>query len=131
MMSTYRVTDDQVKEIIKTTLEDVTPFIKTANTLINDVLAEDIEDGNVSAAELIQIELWLSAHFVAIREPRAMSRSTGESSVKYHGQTGKGLESTPYGQQVMIIDSTGKLADRGKSQKRAGFKAIDFSTASS
>jgi hypothetical protein len=129
-MSTYRVTDEDVKEIISTSLKNVTPFIAVANTMINSVLADDIADGSVSSTLLIEIEKWLAAHFVAIRDPRPMEKKTGEASVKYHGQSRMFLEGTPYGQQVLLMDPTGRLAEAGKGLKRASLTAIDFSTAS-
>ena len=54
-----------------------------------------------------------------------MEEKTGETSVKHFlGKPGAGLEATPYGQQALVLDTTGRLATMGK--KRAGVVAIDL-----
>ena len=72
-------------------------------------------------ALLKEIELWLSAHFVAIRDPqvRRVERETGHgrAEVDAFGETALGLDSTLYGQQVKLLDTCGKLATAG--EKRA------------
>ena len=63
-----RATEAEVKEIIETdrTDEQVTPFLKAANLLVTDVLT-----GLGYSDDLLkEIERWLAAHFVAIRDPR-------------------------------------------------------------
>jgi hypothetical protein len=107
-----RVTGSEVKEIIKTSLTDseVEPFITSANQLVTEKLA----DSDHSDARLKEIERWLSAHFVAIRDPRMRSQSVGEARDQYHVPTlGKGLDSTVYGLQVKLLDTTGTLYNLG------------------
>jgi hypothetical protein len=56
------------------------------------------------------IETWLSAHFVAIRDPRYQAETMGAASATYINSPGPNLALTPYGQQAMLLDSTGNLA---------------------
>lgn len=121
---TLRVTDAEVKEIIETSITDTTPFITTANVLIDAVLSDDIAAGDLSDAVLEQMELWLSAHFVAVRQGAPKMEKAGDGAVTYFGKDGVGLESTPYGQQVLAIDITGKLKSAGA--KTAKIQTIDF-----
>lgn len=116
-----RVSDDQVKQIIDTTI-DTTPFIKAATLIIDDRLSDQGLDDEL----LLEIERWLSAHLVAIRSQDSVAKSekTGNASITRHGQSGMGLDFTPYGQQVKILDPTGLLVDLGL--KAASLETIDF-----
>lgn len=113
-----RVEPDEVKEIIETDLTDslINAFINSAHYFIQ----ENLLNKGLSANILTQIELWLSAHFLAIRDQRVESESiAGEWQAKYQGKTGMGFEATTYGQQALMLDTTGTLAS-------AGLKAITF-----
>ncbi len=104
-----RVMPEQVRDIISTTLTDnqVNAMINTAHRIVEQHLAPK----NVDADLLEQIEMWLAAHFVCIREPRKESVKADEVSVKYQvGKAGSGLESTMYGQQALALDPTNSLA---------------------
>ena len=104
-----RVEHREVVAIIDTTLTDVHPFIDTANIIVTDKLSS-IHDDTL----LKEIEKWLAAHFVAIRDRRPQSETLGNASVTYQGQTGLGLDATLYGQQVKVLDTSGVLASMGK-----------------
>ena len=116
-----RVTNAEVKEIIDTELTEaqVAPFVEIANLIVTDRLT-----GEHSTALLKEIERWLAAHFAAIRDPRAKSEKTADASATYYGNAGLGLNHTPYGQQVLAMDTTGILASLGK--RKASFRTIDL-----
>jgi len=103
-----RVNTAEIKEIMDTTIEDMTPFITVANLLVEQYLASS----NLSAQHLKEIERWLSAHFAAIMDPRVRKRTIGDGAESYaiSGGYKGGLDATPYGQQAMVLDTTGKLA---------------------
>ena len=95
--------------------EDITniqPFIKTANILVT----EHLGTSTLSDDHLKQIEIWLSAHFIAIRDPRVKQTKIGDAQDTYQGTIGigKALDATYYGQQVKILDTTGTLQNVGK-----------------
>lgn len=117
-----RVTVDEVKEIIETSLEnyEVVPFITVANLIVTDQLSSS----SLSDAILKEIERWLSAHFISIRDPRITKVVFDDVEETYQGQTGYGLQSTTYGQQVMLLDSTGTFTNLGK--KKVSFTSIDL-----
>jgi hypothetical protein len=107
-----RVTYTDVKAIMDncTTADStVTIFITSAHTMIdsvNPLLAEEV---------LTEIEKWLAAHLIASTVFRTTSdEKLGDASVTYTGKWGMKLESTPYGQMVLLLDSTGALANAGK-----------------
>jgi len=108
-----RVTATEVKEIIDTDLSDaiVDVFINSANIIVTDRLGDNTD---ITADHKKEIERWLSAHLVAIRDQRSESEKVGDASVKYQGKTGLGLDVTLYGQQVKVLDTTGTLDNLGK-----------------
>lgn len=116
-----RVTSEEVLEIIDTDLTNISAFIIAANLIITDRL----NDAGLSDDHLKEIERWLSAHFIAIRDPKIRSEATDDAQAAYEiGNLGKGLEFTSFGQQVLVLDTTGKMKAIGL--KRAMIEVIDF-----
>lgn len=112
-----RVTETEVKEIIDTSV-NTRAFITAANMVVN----QNLQNQGLSNELLKEIERWLAAHFVAIRDPREQSKKVGSSSANYQGQTGLGLDHTSYGQQVKVLDYTGTLGNLGF--KRASIAVV-------
>jgi len=118
-----RTTTTEVKEIIDTTLTDLTAFITAANLVVSKVYADD---DVMTDVELKEVERWLAAHYVAIRDPVARAEQADKASATYAwGDLGKGLEFTPYGQMALTLDLTGKLQQIGK--RKTVFQCIDIS----
>jgi len=110
-MSSYRVSQNEVRAIIDSDVVDLLPFIAIADELTT----EKLSGKGLSTTLLKEITRWLSAHFVAIRDPRTTEEKTGEAAAKFFlGKVGTGLDATPYGQQVKILDVTGTLNSMGK-----------------
>ncbi len=100
---------------IRPTTQEVLPFLLTASTLVDTYLAQ----AGLPIALLATIETWLTAHFMAVADPQVTKKDLGDTSVTYaHGTLGKGLESTSYGQQVLLLDTSGTLIGVG-TRKRA------------
>ena len=102
-----------VLAIIDTEVTDCDPFIAIATLQVDAIDALGI----LGAAILEQIECWLSAHYVAIRDRQGSKVTVLDSSHTYDGKTGMGLDATLWGQQALLMDSTGTLAGLGR--KRA------------
>ena len=85
----------------------LTPFMEVANALVTECCSEDDYD----AARLELIERWLSAHFYAIRDMQPNQERAGDVSVWYQSKVDLGLSVTHYGQQAMMIDTAGGLAE--------------------
>ena len=117
-----RVTEAEVKKIVSTTLtnEEITPFLTAANVLITDILTNEGYGNSL----LKEIEKWLAAHLVAIRDPQIEKEKIGEVDATYQGKTGLGLNHTSYGQQVMVLDHHGKLAEIAQSKGPAEVRTI-------
>ena len=107
---TNRVSSTDVKEIIDTELVNVDIFINTAAEIIDTYLS----DAGLADTLLSKIELFLSAHFVTLREQQVSSEKYGNASVTYQGKTGMFLSSSHFGQTAIGLDVTGKLASVGK-----------------
>lgn len=110
-----RVTDEEVREIIDidSTITDLTPYITIANIVVN----KNCVDSSLDDAQLKEIERWLAAHFVCIRDPRSASEKAGSVAISYQYKLGLGLQSSQYGQQAIMLDSSGALARLNKGKK--------------
>jgi len=102
-----RVTADEVRAIIDVSTEvtDLTPFITAAGLLVDKVDEKAI----LTDAQLKEVERWLAAHYVALRDPRRASEKAGSVGESYQYKLGLGLEVTTYGQQAIMLDTTGTL----------------------
>lgn len=118
-----RVTTAEVREIIDTELTNLTPFIMAADQLVDQVAAAD---SSLAAAHLKEISRWLSAHFAAMRDPQAAKSTVGPTSFTYEGKTGTGLEFTRYGQQALLLDTSGTLVGLSKHLLRAGVNSLGY-----
>jgi hypothetical protein len=88
----------------------LTPFITAANMIVTRQCVTRYASAVYTDDELAEIELWLSAHFYCIRDPRATSESAGGVSASYQHATALGFDSTEYGSMAMRLDSYGGLA---------------------
>lgn len=121
-----RTTQEKVEAIIDVDEGvDLTPFIEVANELVTECCV----DSGYSDSRLEKIETWLSAHLYAIKDMRPASESIGGVSINYQYKVGLYLEATMYGQQAMMLDTCGNLAELSKRMETGGGikKSIDIS----
>jgi len=100
---------------------DIDVFITTANKIIEDVITHS----SVTEATLTQVELWLSAHLVAVTDPRLMEESIGDAKDKYQSKIGFGLDLSHYGQVAKMVDWTGSLALKDQSKIPARMEILN------
>jgi len=121
-----RVDTADVLEIFDETLDagvTLDVFINMAHLMVEEVLAS----AGLSEEILTEIERLLSAHFACIKYPRASSEGAGKVSVGYSGSTGMKLSYTVYGQQAMVMDSSGLLkAKDSATSPQAKTECVDF-----
>jgi len=111
-----RTTHDEVLEIMDSgctvSHSVIDRLITAASAVVDQVFLGDADIGDTLLEE---IECWYTAHMIASTLYRTTSEEkVGDATAKYTGQWGKKLESTPYGQMVLILDTTGKMARAGK-----------------
>ena len=110
-----RTTAAEVKLIMSTCSAadaSITAMIAAASGVVDRVFEYNTD---LSSATLESIEQFLTAHLlVSTFDRSAMEEKVGDAQIKYSGIYGKGLESTPYGQMVLLIDTTGLMANSGK-----------------
>lgn len=103
-----RTTTVAVAKIIEVDEDiDLDPFIEAANMLVTTLCAPE----GLSDTQLEIIERWLSAHFYAIRVPRSEFEKISTASEKHPSKVDLGLRLTWYGQQAIILDTSGALGD--------------------
>ena len=113
----YRVETDDVKRIIETELVDLSMFISVANVQVDAIATL----GTLDAATLKEIEKWLAAHYVSLRDRQPTKITMGDTSHTYGGKTGMGLSYSRYGQMALVLDSTGTLASSGRRKASATY----------
>ena len=102
-----RVTVDEVREIITTTLSDarVTVFITVANLTVTEYLG-----GTALSADLLkEIERFLSAHYIILDDRRTQQQAVEGVSETVPFHLGYSFFNTHYGQAACDLDSTGTL----------------------
>jgi len=104
-----RITNDQVHKIIKTDLDDISMFKETAEIIVN----EELLNKGLSDKRLEKIELYLTAHFITLREKQLRSEKLGDATNVYFVQTGMNLKASPFGQTALALDSSGSLVNVG------------------
>jgi len=120
-----RVTSAELKIVLDDTELSgaaLTSYINTANVLVNSVLGTGTTD------ILKEIEKYLAAHLaVFTRERQAIKEEAGTAKVTYSDNFGEGLKATAYGQMVLFLDTTGKLAaiDGKKTASIYAIKSFD------
>lgn len=119
-----RTTVEEVKKIIHTTLvdDDISSFISTASMQVD----EKLDGQGMSDDRLIEIEKYLTCHFIASTKDRPpIEEKVGDVTVKYLTNSklyAEGLRSTRYGQLVVQLDTTGIMAKQAR--KKAIFKSL-------
>jgi hypothetical protein len=125
-MPTARTTPRQVKDILDfdPSIRNLDPFIWSANEMVTELCLPV----GYSSERLTLIEMWLAAHFVAIRDPMYQSEGIGAANASYLRQGGLNLSQTPYGQQALVLDTKGGLAwiDKHISQGKRAVAGITY-----
>lgn len=121
-----------VQKMVDNTVDSVDLFIIQANAMVDSFLPIT----TMSAALLALIETSLAAHFalLAFEKGSLAEKTIGEATDKYHNVYKGGLSSTRYGQQVIMLDTSGKLAQlsemaQNPSTKKALFTVVGTVTA--
>ena len=114
-----RVTDSEVREIITTSITPLTAYITAANLIINRYATAC---ALATAAELKEMERWLTAHLIAgsDKSTEKTSESIGSVSASYASGavSGAGLLTSSYGQRVVLLDPCGIILKLGQ---KSGF----------
>lgn len=118
-----RVQVNDVKDILDTGLSDtkIQNWIDIATLLIDQYASTCT---TISAAILEKMEALLTAHLIASTAERdrhsVTSRRFGNSAATYgSAMTSEGLNGSPYGQQLKMLDSCGGLISLGKNRARS------------
>lgn len=120
-----RVTVDQVKDVVATTISDLS-LENIMIAMANQFVDENLADVGLSANALKWIELYLAAHFVALTEEKGgiILNEVGEARERYSDIYDTGFRATRYGQQAIALDTTGTLAKYGSARLKADFRVV-------
>ena len=121
-----RVTVAEVQEIMEvdTTVAsttDMTAMIGVANRIVT----KQVTASHMTATDLKNVELYLSAHLIAIKDKRVASEKAGSVAQSFQYKLGLRLESTMYGQQVLWLDTSGAMNALNNVKKKASMKTLN------
>ena len=126
-----RTTVDQVEAIVDIDSGiSLAPFIEIANAIVTEKCATATDaDGNLvhDATRLELIERWLSAHFYHIRDNRPNIDKADVVSRAYRSKVDLGFNVTHYGQQAMLIDTSGALSRLNQQSQSGKGNTVSFS----
>lgn len=130
-----RVTVDEVAAVYKNAGDDnsvLQTFIDTATLIVDEELV--IVTPAFSEARLKQIELYLAAHFATMSfEAGGLVRKKIDDVEEEYQELSeglKGLERTRFGQQVILLDSSGKLGQLAANPVKALFGILSAPSSS-
>ena len=112
---------DRVRAIIETDLtnDQINPYLAAAEVMLLNAFRDKVID-TVTREEL---KVWLTAHYIAVTRQRVSTKeAAGGASIEYAGVYGAALESTPWGQTAMALDTTGSL--KAASGKKGNIQLI-------
>jgi hypothetical protein len=113
-----RTTDENVRAILEvdTSITDLTPFIAMANELVTECCgASSI---GYTATRLEMIERLLAAHFVCLRDMRALREKAGSVMEEKDTKLELGFNHTHHGQMALRMDTNGGLNALEESTKK-------------
>ena len=118
-----RTNTSDVQDIFDTDLSaaSIDAWIGVATELVDDIADAD---SSVSSTRLVKIENLVTAHLASSQDQRVEKASRESASVTYQGETGMHFESTHYGQQALLLDPTGTLADMHKPSASIGVPEV-------
>jgi len=90
--------------------DDVTPFIETANAMVT----QHCTSSGYTAATLELIERWLAGHFYRVYNAGLTGEGAGSVRATYRSRVDLALNVTHEGQQAMLLDYAGNLAQLNK-----------------
>ena len=98
---------------------DIESYIGASNTFTT----AQLDTSTLGDLVLEEIERWMTAHMISVsRQRMGKKEEAGSAKIEYIGIYGSMLNSTPFGQMVVSLDTTGKMAAIGK--KTASFNSI-------
>lgn len=122
---TTRVDEIELRRVLKAQdTDDLSVFLRSANVLVTDLLGTSSLSGDVLAL----IELYMAAHLYTVTEERGAlaAETVGDAVERYHNVYKAGFSSTRFGQQAMVLDSTGTLARESAKADKAAVKSAEF-----
>jgi hypothetical protein len=107
---------------------DLKPYIETAHMLVN----EELLGKGLSEARLREIEKYLAAHFAVVSYEKGglIRQKVGEAEEEYQATNRTttpilGLTATRYGQQAVLLDTTGTLGAISQKPVKALFRVVE------
>lgn len=122
---TAAVNEDTLVSILKcSTSEDLTVFVDQGIFITDELLV----NAGHSQGRLNLIATYLSAHFYTLAAEKGALASTeiGEAKDRFHNTYNKGFGMTRFGQQAIVFDSSGILAQESVKIDQTTLRKAEF-----
>lgn len=126
----YRTTIADLRRIVVTldstiTETEIAIYQRIAYNIVQDKLVPlNSTSTRLTADRLEDIELYLAAHFAAVSQTRTSAERAGSIWINYMHKVGLNFNQTVYGQQALILDTTGTLAGMQRMAEKGGGSSI-------
>ena len=120
-----RVDEIGLRSILKCgEVVDLYVFMQSANVIVDDLLSTS----SLSTGVLGLIEMYIAAHLYTVTEERGSlaAETVGDATERYHNTYKAGFGSTRFGQQAVVLDSTGILARESAKAEKSAIKSAVF-----
>lgn len=120
-----RVNDPDLRSTLKCgDIPDLLIFMQSANVIVDALLGTS----SLSSPVLTLIEMYVAAHLYTVSEERGSlaAETIGDVTERYHNTYKAGFGSTRFGQQAIVLDSTGVLARESAKAEKAAIKSAEF-----
>lgn len=118
-----------VQQVIQTSL--TTPVIERMLITADRVLVQHIDPENIDGDLRDELQIWMAAHFLAIRDRQAKTQSADGVNFVMDGgdkEGAVGFLATRWGRQVLMLDPTGILAGLDGENGRLRFRCSNDRT---
>lgn len=97
---------------------DLSVFINIVSTMVDDI--EALNNAKMTDSRLKSLEMYLSAHFAALRYKHATETKIGDKNAqdKFGYMIGEGYKATVYGQMALKLDTTKTLESENMTKYR-------------
>ncbi len=117
------VTSEEVANLIGKAGTDTCQYIEVAHILVS----ENLSNSGLSDNRKKLVELYLAGHFatISLKNGTLKRKKIGEAEEEYVSpEVGKGLLSTHYGQQAVMLDESGILGALTTSTTKALIRVV-------
>lgn len=122
---TIRTDEEQLRELLDC---GATPNLEVFMAIASQTVDALLISSGLSAEVLKLVETFLAAHFYTLTKERGTlaSQTMGDATDRFHNVYTKGFGATRFGQQALVLDTSGTLASESAKADSPVTKQAEF-----